>query len=114
MSTLYVNLILTNNADESFTISDDIVSDDIFSTKDLSKSDSDVYQNFIELMGHNHVILNDITFNSDLTFFSRLKLFDYDDSYNILNIGSYMKSYNDYDSNEKIIIDLFLNFINGY
>ena len=115
MGALYINLILNNNTDESFSINKgNVINDNIFSMQDLSKSDNEVYQKFIKLMGHNHVILIDVNIDSELIVFNRLRLFDHDDSYNMLNIGSYMKSYNDYDSNEKIIIDSFLNFINGY
>lgn len=115
MKTLQINLWLLNYATESFSIDkDNIKTDEIILTELLSENDKLVYELFINLIGHNNVILTDVNINNDVICFNRMKLFDHDENFNILNCNSYLKSYNDYSEENKSIIDEFLILLNKY
>lgn len=115
MNTLHVNLKLLNYPNEVFSLDkNNIINDDFISLETLSNADKIVYQNFINLVGFNNVILNDVELNDQFVIFNRIKLFDHDENYNILNHGSYLKSYNDYSEEDKNIIDLFLILLAKY
>ena len=112
MKTLHVNFKLLNYPNEAFSIDRDIdTSDDIFFVDDLPTLEKEVYHNFIDLVGHTNLILNDVELTNELTIFNRIKLFDHDENYSILNLGNELKSYNDYSDEAKTIIDLFLILI---
>ena len=113
MDTLYITLNLNSSTNELFSISkDNTISDNIISTQDLLEVELVDYNNFIELMGHSHVILTDVTLGTELIMFNRMKLFEHDEEYNILNISSYLKSYNEYSDTDKDIIDRFILLLN--
>lgn len=115
MSTLNINLNLLNYTDEHFSLDkNNIKSDDIFALSSLSASDKIIYQNFINLIGLNHVILTDVVLNNDNIVFNRIKLFEHDENYNLLNVDSYLESYNEYSEDDKNIIDKFLILLNKY
>ena len=90
-----------------------IISDDIILTESLTENDKLVYELFINLIGLNNLILTDVNIDNDVICFNRIKLFAHDENYNILNLGSELKSYNDYNEEEKHIIDEFITLINN-
>jgi len=116
MKTLQINHELNNLEDEYFRIDIDnmIVDDSIYPFNNLSIGDKNIYNDFIELIGLNNVIISDVNIDEEMINFSRLFRFDYDDNYNIIGLGTYIKSYNEYTTNEQQIIDSFLNFISSF
>lgn len=115
MSTLNINLNLLDYSDEHFSIErNNAISDDIFALFDLSASDKVVYQNFINLIGFNCVILTDVTLTDDNVVFNRIRLFEHDEKFKILNAGSYLKSYNEYSAEDKQVIDLFITLLEKF
>ena len=115
MKTLHVNFKLLNYPEEAFSIDkNNVISDDIVLIDSLTNLEKEVYQNFIDLIGFNNIILNDVELSNELTIFNRIKLFDHDENYNILNLGSELKSYNDYSEEDKTVIDLFLILLEKY
>jgi hypothetical protein len=115
MNSLYVNLVLSNNVDESFNVERNVIlNDDFILVSDLSNEEKIVYDNFIGFVGNNYVIINDIGGDVDLINFSRFRLFEHDSNYNILNISSFAVSYDDYSTEEKTIVDSFLELLSQY
>lgn len=114
MKTLHVNFKLLNYSEEAFSIDkNNVIGDDIVLVDTLTNLEKEVYQNFIDLVGYNNLILNDVELSNDITIFNRIKLFAHDENYNIINLGSELKSYNDYNEEEKHIIDEFIVLINN-
>lgn len=114
MSILYINLNLLDYSEEAFSIEiDNILNDDIFLVDSLSFLEKEVYNNFIDLIGFTNLILTDVEL-TNATIFNRIKLFDHDENYNILNLRSDIKSYNDYSEKDKNIINAFLLFLQEY
>lgn len=115
MKTLHVNFKLLNYSEEAFSIDkNNVIGDDIVLVDSLTNLEKEVYQNFIDLVGYNNLILNDVELSNDLTIFNRIKLFDHDENYNILNLGSELKSYNEYSAEDKQVIDLFITLLEKY
>lgn len=113
MSTLHINLNLSNSETEYFMINrDNVLSDNIISTQELSEAENSIYKDFIELIGHNNVILTEVDLDTEVIIFNRMRLFEHDEKYNILNAGSYLKSYNEYSEVDKEIIDRFIILLN--
>lgn len=115
MSTLNINLNLLDYSDEQFSLErNNIINDDIFALFDLSSSDKVIYQNFMNLIGFNNVILTDVSLTDYNVVFNRIKLFEHDENYNVLNAGSYLKSYSEYSVEDKQVIDLFITLLEKY
>lgn len=115
MNSLHINLRLSNNDSETFSIeSINVINDDPIIVSNLSKKNKTIYSNFITLIGDNNVILNDVPGDIEFMKFNRFKLFEHDENYNIIGIDSYIKSYNDYSDDEKAIIDSFITFTLNY
>lgn len=115
MNSLYVNLILSNNVDESFNVEKNLMlSDDFILVSNLSNEEKVIYDNFVGLVGNNYVIINDIGGDVELINFGRVRNFEHDSNYNILNTSSFAVSYDDYSTEEKEIVDSFLELLSQY
>ena len=114
MILLHSNLSLQNLTSEEFSVekNTNYYGSTINKVDLLQENDRIVYDNFVNMLGLANVSITDIPSDTeDMFCFSRHFKFEHDSNFNIIGLDSYVKPYSDFNSQEKGIIDSFLQMI---